>query len=188
MSSLYFLLFGLSLCISTPCSSVSSDHEIPHRNLQAADSFCPLNFNVLRKVLFSDSSRKLAFTNVPTKCQTILQGLRLVRSNYLRISGNFSPPSSSSEACWDLYQNLVNEFIPWFHIRSTCGFNTSLTSESCMNITTQYQFERLISDTKLQEIRLHCNRSLVDDSHAGHVKLFYQTFISLTSMALPGML
>lgn len=185
MSSLYFLLFGLSLCISTPCSSVSSDHEIPHRNLQAADSFCPLNFNVLRKVLFSDSSRKLAFTNVPTKCQTILQGLRLVRSNYLRISGNFSPPSSSSEACWDLYQNLVNEFIPWFHIRSTCGFNTSLTSESCMNITTQYQFERLISDTKLQEIRLHCNRSLVDDSSCRPCKVIlsniYQSYFHGTT-------
>ncbi|XVF42047.1 hypothetical protein PTKIN_Ptkin01aG0328800 [Pterospermum kingtungense] len=160
MSSFYFLLFGLSLCFcSSPCSSVASNHEIPHRNL--VDFFCPLNFNVLRKFI-SDSSRKLAFLDVPKKCQTILQGLRLVRSNYHRISGYFSPPPNSSEACWYAYEKLVNKFIPWFDIGSTCGFNASLISESCMNITTQYQFEELISDSEFQEVRLLCNRSLAD--------------------------
>ncbi|XWS64602.1 hypothetical protein CRYUN_Cryun05aG0017200 [Craigia yunnanensis] len=54
MSSFYFLLFGLSLCFCSPCSSFASDNEIRHRNL--ADSFCPLNFNVLRKVVSDDSS------------------------------------------------------------------------------------------------------------------------------------
>ncbi|XVE89756.1 hypothetical protein DITRI_Ditri20bG0020500 [Diplodiscus trichospermus] len=162
MSSFYFLLlFGLSLCFCSPSSLIASDHEIPHGNV--ADSFCPLNFSVLRKVI-SDSSRKLAFLDVRTKCQTILQGIRLVRSNYLRISGNFSPPPNSSEVCWDAYQKLLDEFIPWFDIRSTCEFNASLISESCMNIATQYQFESLISDSKLQEVRLLCSRSLDDDS------------------------
>ncbi|KAK6243158.1 hypothetical protein QUC31_009567 [Theobroma cacao] len=159
MSSFYFILLGLSFCFRNPSSSVAIYHEIPHRNL--ADSFCPLSFRVLRKVF--DSS-KLAFLDVPTKCVTILQGIRLVRSNYLRITGNFFPHPNSSEDCWDGYQKLVDESIPGFNIRSTCGYNTGLISESCKNITTGYQFEGLISDSKLQEVRLLCNRSLDDDS------------------------
>ncbi|XVF06171.1 hypothetical protein REPUB_Repub06bG0024500 [Reevesia pubescens] len=180
MSSFYFLLLGLiSLCFCSPSFSVaSSDHEIPHRNL--TDSFCPLNFSVLRKVIF-DSSRKLSFLDIPTKCQTILQGIRLVRSNYLRITGNFSLPPNSSEVCWDVYQKLVNEFLAWFDdIRSTCEFNAGLMSESCENITTQYQFEGLVSDSELQEVRLLCNRSLNDDSSCSpcrdSLSSIYQSF------------
>ncbi|OMO99023.1 hypothetical protein COLO4_13554 [Corchorus olitorius] len=126
----------------------------------AHESICPLNFTLLRKVFPSN----LQSLDVPAKCQTILQGIRLVRSNYLRITGKFSPPSNSSEACWDVYQNLVNEFIFGFDIRSSCGFHTGLISESCKNITIGYQFETLVSDIKLEEIRLLCNRSLDDDS------------------------
>ncbi|OMO62382.1 hypothetical protein CCACVL1_22855 [Corchorus capsularis] len=159
MSSFYFLVFGLSLCFVN-LNYVASAHEIPHINLAHKSINCPLNFTLLRKVFPSN----FPSLDVPTKCQTILQGIRLVKSNYLRITGNFSPPPNSSEACWDVYQNLVNEFVFGFDIRSSCGFHTSLISESCKNITNRYQFETLISDSKLEEVRLLCNRSLDDDS------------------------
>ncbi|XVF31269.1 hypothetical protein REPUB_Repub16aG0131100 [Reevesia pubescens] len=141
----------------------------------------PWTDQLMHLKVISHRSRELAFQDVPSKCQTILQGIRLVRSNYLRITGNFSLPPNSSELCLDMYQKLVNEFITGFDILSTCEF-TSLISESCMNITTQYQFEDLISDSNLQEVKLFCNRSLHDDSSCRHcqdsLSSIYQSYFN----------
>ncbi|KAK8712576.1 hypothetical protein V6N13_147813 [Hibiscus sabdariffa] len=140
---------------------VANDHGIPHRNL--ADSMCPLDFTVLRKVIY-DSSKKFTFLDIPRNCHTLLQGIRLAQSNYLRVSGNFSLPPNSSDACLDDYQKLVHEYIPWLDIRFTCQFNSTLIFSSCNDITTQSRFEGLVSKSELQDVKHLCNRSLDDDS------------------------
>ncbi|KAK8475559.1 hypothetical protein V6N11_016975 [Hibiscus sabdariffa] len=161
MSSFYFFLLGLCICFYAPMPLVANDHGIPHRNL--ADSMCPLDFTVLRKVIY-DSSKKFTFLDIPRNCHTLLQGIRLAQSNYLRVSGNFSLPPNSSDACLDDYQKLVHEYIPWLDIRFTCQFNSTLIFSSCNDITTQSRFEGLVSKSELQDVKHLCNRSLDDDS------------------------
>ncbi|TYI57743.1 hypothetical protein E1A91_D11G303100v1 [Gossypium mustelinum] len=177
MPAFHFILLALSLCFSSPISLVTGDHEIPHRNL--ADSICPLDFTVVRKFIF-DSPRRPSFLDVPRKCQTLLQGIRLVRSNYLRVTGNFSLSPIPSEVCLDVYQKLVNELVPWLDIRSTCAFDATLLSKSCNNITTRFQFEGLISKPELQEVNHLCNRSLDEDSSCtpcqGTLYSIYQSY------------
>ncbi|KAI3439462.1 Protein kinase domain-containing protein [Psidium guajava] len=83
---------------------------------------CPLNFTVLSDLITPSSRSSL---DVSTECGYILQGLRLVRSRYLQLTGSFLPPLNSSESCWDSYQTLIDSFIPNFDIRRSCGFETS---------------------------------------------------------------
>ncbi|KAF8017941.1 hypothetical protein BT93_H2988 [Corymbia citriodora subsp. variegata] len=94
----------------------------------------------------------------------MLQALRLVRSEYLHTTGYFFPPPNSSEACWDKYQSIVNSKITGFNVRSNCGFKTSLMSDTCANVTTQSDFEKLVSGTELSNVQKFCNQSLDDPS------------------------
>ncbi|XP_048137324.1 probable LRR receptor-like serine/threonine-protein kinase RKF3 isoform X2 [Rhodamnia argentea] len=124
---------------------------------------CPLNFDYLSK-LISGSSQRLQLLDVPTECGFMLQALRLVRSEYLRTTGYFFPPPNSSEACWDAYQSVINYKIAGFKVQSTCGFKTSLMSETCAYVTTRSDFERLVSGIELSNIQKFCNQSLDDTS------------------------
>ncbi|OWM85398.1 hypothetical protein CDL15_Pgr019022 [Punica granatum] len=134
--------------------SLTKDHS--------ASAYCPMSFDSLEK-LVSSSDRPLKFLDIQTECQYILEGFRLVRSEYLQTTGYFFPPQNSSEACWLKYQRVVNLAIDDFHIQSTCGFKTNLISDTCLNISTQSDFKRLIPEAKLQDVLNSCNQSLEDD-------------------------
>ncbi|KAF8394481.1 hypothetical protein HHK36_020689 [Tetracentron sinense] len=159
MSPFLFIFFALGLGLGFD-SSVVDSRENPHRIL--ADASCPLNFDVLRQV--SKGSKRPDLLDRSTQCRYILQGLRFVQSEYLRTSGFFLPPLNSSESCWDSYQTLVNEYIPNFEIRSSCGFETSWISEGCMNITSRLEFESRVPESSLKDVRRSCNQSLENSS------------------------
>ncbi|KAI3440403.1 Protein kinase domain-containing protein [Psidium guajava] len=166
---LIFVFVVLVLNSSLPCvnSAGHAEYGVPKRELDAVRSSgspsCPLNFDYLSK-LISGSSQRLLLQDVPTECGFMLQALRLVRSEYLRTTGYFFPPPNSSKACWDAYQTVVNYKIAGFTVQSTCGFKTSLMSETCTNVTTRSDFERLVSGIELSNIQKFCNRSLDDES------------------------
>lgn len=143
--------FGLS---DVRCSAAGDDF---------ATAPCPMNFEFLEK-LINGSSQPLMFLDIRSECRYMLQGLRLVRSEYLRTTGYFFPPRNSSEACWDMYQRVVNLALNDFNIRSNCGFKTSLISDTCMNISTRSDFERLVPEARLNDVLSSCNQSLGDDS------------------------
>lgn len=90
----------------------------------------------------------------------MLQGIRFLHSKLLQTTGNFFLPLNASEACWVAYENVINEFVPGFKIRSTCGFKDNLMLGSCLNIMTRSQFESLMPQSKLQEIRSLCKQAL----------------------------
>ncbi|XP_030552468.1 probable LRR receptor-like serine/threonine-protein kinase RKF3 [Rhodamnia argentea] len=122
---------------------------------------CPLNFTVLSDLTTPPSRSSL---DVSTECRYILQGLRLVQSRYLQLTGSFLPPLNSSESCWGSYQTLISSFIPNFDIRRSCGFETSWISQGCMNITTRSQFEAVIPNSTLSSVAASCNQSLENSS------------------------
>ncbi|CAN1765688.1 Probable LRR receptor-like serine/threonine-protein kinase RKF3 [Linum perenne] len=127
----------------------------------AQNSTCPLDFTVL--------SRLYDGTNPPQvdpsqNCQYIRQGLRLVQSDYLLRTNNFLPPLSTADSCWRSYQRLVNDVLPNFDIRSSCGFQTSWISQGCMNITTRQQFETLVTNSSLSDVVSSCDQSLENNS------------------------
>ncbi|OVA04408.1 Protein kinase domain [Macleaya cordata] len=156
----YYSILGLGFSdFTSPSLYLVNTHEITNRRL--ADSPCPMNFTILSN--FVQQSKRLKIQS-STECRYILQGLRLVQSDYLKASGFFLPPLNSSESCWDTYQTLVREFLPKFDIRSACGFQTSWISQGCMNITSRSEFETLIPDTLLQDVYRSCNQSLEDNS------------------------
>ncbi|KAI6692521.1 hypothetical protein NL676_020231 [Syzygium grande] len=167
MLAFLFLVLVLNTSLSCVDSSGRTEYEVPKRELEAADSSaspsCPLNFDYLGK-LVNESSQPLLLLDVPTECGFMLQALRLVRSEYLRTTGYFFPPPNSSEACWDAYQSIVNSKIAGFNVRSTCGFKTNLMSETCANVTTRSDFERIVSGTKLSDVQKYCNQSLDGES------------------------
>ncbi|XP_059652569.1 probable LRR receptor-like serine/threonine-protein kinase RKF3 [Cornus florida] len=164
MSICLFIILGFSVGFSSISGSESAGNALKQRKL-AADSLCPLNFDDLTgAVNKSHSGLNRKFVDVPTECHSLLQGFRIVRSQYLRSTGYFSVPPKASDACWDSFQIFVSDHLGGFDVRSNCGVQTSWISNSCMNISTQAQFEALISEPQLHEVRRLCNQSLGHNS------------------------
>ncbi|XWS76463.1 hypothetical protein CRYUN_Cryun01aG0178400 [Craigia yunnanensis] len=143
---------------------------------------CPLNFPILRPLLSNPNRPQF---NTSMECDYILQGLRLVLSDYLRRTGSFFPPLNSSDSCWQSYQSLV----PNFTIRSSCGFQTAWISQGCMNLTTRADFEALIPDTTLTDVASNCNQSLQGSACASctrslaNLRALYLTDNSIASVS-----
>ncbi|XP_028090463.1 probable LRR receptor-like serine/threonine-protein kinase RKF3 [Camellia sinensis] len=162
MSLLFLLFLSLQLHLS-PLSSSSSTTASAARHLHATASSCPLDFDVLRRLI--QFSNRPKFDSVSISCHYIKAGLRLVQSEYLRTTNNFLPPIDSAESCWVSYQTLINDFFPNFNdIRKICGFQTSWIAEGCMNITTRDDFEGNVSKLALKDAVSACNQSLGNGS------------------------
>ncbi|KAA8536910.1 hypothetical protein F0562_029388 [Nyssa sinensis] len=159
MSLLLFILLELVLRFSSISGSVSSSNELKPRKLAGGDPLCPLDFDKLREMV-KKSSSGLEFLDVPTECHSFLDSIRIVRSEYLRSTGFFTIPPNASEACWHSFQILVNEYLTVFDVRSNCDVQTGWISDSCINISTRAEFEALIPESELQEVKRSCNQSL----------------------------
>jgi serine/threonine protein kinase len=146
----FCFLVALALAV-LPSKTLSQNDTVP----------CPLDFSVLRQLIQSSDRPKM---DVTTQCQYISQGLRLVQSYYLQLNGSFVPPLNSSESCWSDYQSLIDDFLPGFNIRSSCGFQTEWIAEGCMNITTRAQFEAIFPNRTLDDAVSNCNQSLQNAS------------------------
>lgn len=159
LSICYFLLF-LSILCQVLVPSTSSRRQ-PNRDLLQNGNVstpCPLDFGVLRK------GKRPSTPDSQSECQYIKQGIRLVESEYLRVTNSFLPPPESAESCWDSYESLVNEYEPNFDIRRRCGFETTWIAHGCMNITTRSEFESVIPRKNLDDIVSACNQSLLNNS------------------------
>lgn len=165
MPFLVFLFLGLVSVSPNLSFSIVTDHENvnPYRKLGSSSSLCPLDIKGFRKII-QESNLRLMFLDVQTECHYMLQGIRLLHSQYLQSTGYFYPPPDASEACWVAYEGLIDELLPGFRIRSACGFKDSLMWETCLNITTRSQFETLISKSDLKNIWSSCNQSLSNSS------------------------
>ena len=128
-------------------------------NETLAKASCPLNFDILRKLVDKDPARP-TFGSIATQCQNVFEGIRLVQSEYLRTNEYFVPSPTASEACWESYQQLISEFVNDFDIETSCGYNAEWISKTCMNITSRAQFESLIPNTILNKLRYYCTQSL----------------------------
>ncbi|CAN0890204.1 Probable LRR receptor-like serine/threonine-protein kinase RKF3 [Linum grandiflorum] len=127
----------------------------------AQNTSCPLDFTVLQRLYDGTSPPEL---DPSQNCQYIRQGLRLVQSDYLLRTNNFLPPLSTADSCWRAYQRLVNEALPNFDIRSSCGFQTNWISQGCMNITTRQQFDTLVTNSSLSDVVSSCDQPLENNS------------------------
>lgn len=155
-----FFAFVIILTFSEMISTISSAccQNISNETLVKAGSSCPLNFDVLRKLL-SDPARP-AFADITTRCQDIQEGIHLVQSVYLQMMGYFVPPPTTSQACWESYQKLISEFVNGFDVQISCGYHPEWITNTCMNITSRSQFESLVPDTELNSLRNYCSSSL----------------------------
>ncbi|KAG4188738.1 hypothetical protein ERO13_A08G184600v2 [Gossypium hirsutum] len=122
---------------------------------------CPLNFTILRPALPNRPQH-----NTTSECHYLLQGLRLVLSDYLKRTGLFFPPLNTSESCWESYQSLL----PSFNIRSSCGLETDWISQGCKNLTTTAEFEASTPNATLNDVVLNCNQSLHGSACASCVR------------------
>ncbi|CAN1176331.1 Probable LRR receptor-like serine/threonine-protein kinase RKF3 [Linum perenne] len=129
---------------------------------QTNTTSCPLNFSILLNLVTSNFGRLPVDSSQP--CLPIRRGLRLLHSDYLRRTGSFLPPLSSAESCWANFQRLVNEYIPNFDVRTSCGFETPWISQGCLNITTADDFKALVSRDSLDNVASNCNQSLENRS------------------------
>ncbi|KAK1398968.1 putative LRR receptor-like serine/threonine-protein kinase RKF3 [Heracleum sosnowskyi] len=119
---------------------------------------CPLDFEVLRRLTQGYMSPS------GDQCQFILEGLRLVQSDYLKRTDSFLPRVDSAEACWKAYQDLYDQLVPGFDIRKNCGFKTEWISQGCGNITSRVEYEANNSPETLAAVSTACNQSLVNSS------------------------
>lgn len=88
----------------------------------------------------------------------------MLQSQYLRKNDNFSLSMDVSEACWDSFEDLVEEFTPRLRLELSCGFNSSLLSEVCKDVTSRIQFESLIRPHELKQVRGSFYQSLENSS------------------------
>ncbi|XP_061341367.1 probable LRR receptor-like serine/threonine-protein kinase RKF3 [Gastrolobium bilobum] len=149
MSLLFYLLLPI-LILTFPTPSLT----------QNATVSCPLNITVLTVV---GGGSKPSFDS-GTQCHYILQALHLLQADYLRRTGLFVPPLNSSESCWNTFQSFIDQYVPNFDIRSSCGLQTSWISQGCMNITTLQQFEAFVPTAALQGVQGNCNQSLQNNA------------------------
>ncbi|PON85540.1 Serine/threonine protein kinase [Trema orientale] len=161
MSPFLLIFLGLGLGLINPVTSVRG---APVTKLGEAD--CPLNLDSFRQLIVQ-SYQQFPSLDSATECQYVVQGISMLRSEYLESTGYFSLPQNVSDICWKLYSDLVREFMPQFVIESSCGFNGSLLSESCLGIRNRSQFEGLISGEELGKINGSCDQSLKDDRQCG---------------------
>ncbi|MFS7895303.1 putative protein kinase RLK-Pelle-RKF3 family [Helianthus anomalus] len=152
----HHLLFLLSLLI-LPLSTTSNHY----RTLQNGNVSCPLNFQLIRRLVGSNRPN----LDIPSACRYAQQGLQLVESDYLRRTNSFVPPLTTAEPCWRDYQTLAEDFYPNFDLRRNCGFNTSwIAVPGCMNITNRQQFEQIVNGSLLAPVLTACNQSLSGSS------------------------
>ena len=85
LSSLFFALV-LGLAFSGFGFSIADKHKILQRD--PSEFFCPLNFDVLRKLVIK-GVRRPAFRDIPTQCHYFLEGICLVRSDIFELMGTF---------------------------------------------------------------------------------------------------
>ncbi|KAL3591296.1 hypothetical protein D5086_009936 [Populus alba] len=154
----------LLLALSEFCFQSANCREISNRNLFEAS--CPLNYSVFRE-LVSKARPKYSFIDLPNQCQFVPDGIRFVRSEYLRTARSFVPPPDTFQACWQSYRNVIREVTDGLDIQSGCGYQAGWISKGCLNITSVAQFEIKFPESKLQEMKLYCNRSLDDDLACG---------------------
>ncbi|KAL7258861.1 hypothetical protein ACSBR1_004883 [Camellia fascicularis] len=147
MSFIFLLFLSLQLHLSPLSSSYTTASAACH--LHATVSSCPIDFDVIRRLI--------QFSNRPK--------LDSDSSDYLRTTNNFLPLIDSAESCWVSYQTLINDFFPNFNdIRKICDFQTSWIAEGCMNITTHDEFEGNVSKSALDDAVKACNQSLGNGS------------------------
>ncbi|XP_051141819.1 probable LRR receptor-like serine/threonine-protein kinase RKF3 [Andrographis paniculata] len=162
----YLLLLQLLFTdLFTSSASLISDGRVFRRNLLqngTVSSRCPLNFDVLRRLDPGGGWRPNLDSRL--ECQYALQGLRLVLSEHLRLTGIFLPPIETAEACWDSYDKLVDGYVPNFDVRRRCSFQTPWISTGCMNITTRVEFESLVPPRAAADVVSACNQSLLNNS------------------------
>ncbi|XVF42046.1 hypothetical protein PTKIN_Ptkin01aG0328700 [Pterospermum kingtungense] len=151
-SSSNFFAFVMILTLFDVGMSRAYSQKISNETLVKGS--CPLNFDILQKLL-NDPARP-AFADINARCQDIQEGLHLVQSVYLKLKGYFVPPPTTSEACWESYQKLIGEFVNDFDVQTSCGYHAKLITDTCMNITSRAQFERLVPDTELKNLRNYC--------------------------------
>ncbi|GMI79267.1 receptor-like kinase in in flowers 3 [Hibiscus trionum] len=166
MSLFPFTFFALITVLTFSEINISASYFQNLSNESPVNASCPLNFHILKNLVNKDSARS-TFGSISTWCQNIVEGIDLVRSEYLRTSEHFVLPPDTSEACWESYRLLIGEFITGFDIGTSCGYNAEGISEACMNITTRAQFESLLPSTILYKLRYYCTQSLENSFTCG---------------------
>ncbi|KAK2976807.1 hypothetical protein RJ640_002206 [Escallonia rubra] len=143
------LLFGISLSMVNGLEMAKQIH--------VQEPSCPLNFDVLRNLFKEAGDLHLDATR---QCQSFLQEIRLVRSEYLRTHGLFLPHSVPLQACWNSYRAFISERQRDLDIQSSCGYHPEWITGSCTNVRSKSEFERLIPEFKMKEVQRNCNQSL----------------------------
>ncbi|XAR49304.1 Non-specific serine/threonine protein kinase [Bertholletia excelsa] len=162
----FFLQIFLTslLVFSSGISFALVNGEQTQRNRPNFDPSCPLDFNSLLKLMKPGCCNFNGFVSVSGECRSILRGLLIVRSDYLRTTGHFMLPHNSSEACWEANQSIVNASVGNFNVLSNCSVPTSWFSNDCKKVSTRSDFEALKPEPDLQKVRLLCNQSLGESS------------------------
>ncbi|KAK3014129.1 hypothetical protein RJ639_007921 [Escallonia herrerae] len=155
LSILNVLWVGIGLLFGISFSMVNGVEMVKQINVQ--EPSCPLNFDVLRNLFKEAGDLHLDATR---QCQSFLQEIRLVRSEYLRTHGLFLPHSVSLRACWNSYRALISELQRDLDIQSSCGYHPEWITGSCTNVRSKSEFERLIPEFKMKEVQRNCNQSL----------------------------
>ncbi|XAR49299.1 Non-specific serine/threonine protein kinase [Bertholletia excelsa] len=163
--SFFLPIFLASVLVYSSSIYSKSIHDQPASSKHLDfDSSCPINFTRVVKILKEGCCHFPGFLSITGECHDVIQGFRHVRSDYLRTTGHFILPANSSEACWKSFQSAVNSYGPHFDVRSTCSVPTSWISNECTKVTTRLDFEALVSESKLQRVRILCNQSLAESS------------------------
>ncbi|KAK8633742.1 hypothetical protein V6N13_014580 [Hibiscus sabdariffa] len=154
-----FTFFALLTVLAFSEINISASYCQNLSNGTPLNASCPLNFDILKKLVHKDPARSTS-GGISTRCRNIMEGIDLVRSEYLRTSEFFVLPRDTSEACWESYLLLIGEFIAGFDVGASCGYNAEWISKACMNITSRAQFESLLPSTILYKLRYYCTQSL----------------------------
>ncbi|KAK1384017.1 hypothetical protein POM88_021752 [Heracleum sosnowskyi] len=130
--------------------SISSSHST-----SSATTNCPLDFTIPSHMRQASRNSK----NHITQCVSILQGIRLVQSEYLLRTNTFLISTAFSQACWQSLQSVFDKYPKHFDIQNTCDFHVHFITQGCHNITTKAQYEAKNSRSALKNVEKACKHS-----------------------------
>ncbi|KAK1352595.1 putative LRR receptor-like serine/threonine-protein kinase RKF3 [Heracleum sosnowskyi] len=130
--------------------SISSSHSTT-----STTANCPLDFTILSRLRQASRNSK----NHITQCVSILQGIRLVQSEYLLRTNTFLISTAFSQACWQSLQSVFDKYPKHFDIQYTCDFHEHFITQGCHNITTKAQYEAKNSRSALKNVEKACKHS-----------------------------
>lgn len=128
-------------------------------------SACPLDFSLLKNYPYVAQQAKR--NDVALQCNTLIDGLKMLLSEYLRNTSYFLVPPAAAQACLDDYTVELHSLGANVNFSSLCTFPSTKIArgpDNCQDIQQVKDLINIVPNATLVTVNASCNGMLDDTS------------------------